>query len=677
MRISRNGILAAVVAGAFGALLWAALRGQDNRPSAPPSLARTAPAAPGPARSIDSPPHVRIEPGSAPKLAEVRGALRGRLLDPTGRPSSGARVFLFESPAADLVRILRTVQYGMPILPLAEGRTGSDGSFLLAPSRIETGGSYEFRAVCPGYPPLVVTGIALTPREETDLGDLTLRPGSAIRGRVLIAGAGLPVPQARIHLRTSAGFEDLLSPAIFGPQDGLTAETDASGFYELRSAPRSGLVSLSAEAPGFARQIRTGIELTGDPVQVDFALRQGFDLEVRVADVLGSPIRGARVQAWPMRHADAPPFASHSDENGRLWLSGLSPGPYRIVANAENHREHRVELSIDGPGTIVPIRLAPAAAAAVRVLDPRGRVVERFRAGIRRVLGEGSLARVLRVPDRAVRPSDLDEGYATFGGLDAGPAGGADPKAVFSYAFEVEVEGFAKAFSEPFSIPDGGGTRRVDVRVDRGATLLGLVVDERGLPVPEATVLTEPDGYAEADSVLSMLSSMTPDRVSRARARTGAAGRFRIPLLAPGRYQLRITSPDFCELVHRGVEIDSATEVSLPRLSLVRGALVSGIAYLDGRPSGQILVLAAPADSSPRDPATPRWQAISGPDGRFSLPRRLPPGIYDLRAAHRLGDHSGADFFRQLQQLRSSSATLTVLPGQDLAEIPIYIATQR
>lgn len=142
----------------------------------------------------------------------------------------------------------------------------------------------------------------------------------------------------------------------------------------------------------------------------------------------------------------------------------------------------------------------------------------------------------------------------------------------------------------------------------------GLVVDGRGKPVPGAQVelLREPGA----------LLPLAEDSLYR--AATGADGRFEIPLVPSGRFDLLVRSRGFAPLERVGLEVPDR---NLGRFVLERGAALSvRVADPGGQPLEGAEVWVVPRD--PRD-----WNdyyregpaAVTGPDGELELPD-LPSG---------------------------------------------------
>ncbi len=66
-------------------------------------------------------------------------------------------------------------------------------------------------------------------------------------------------------------------------------------------------------------------------------------------------------------------------------------------------------------------------------------------------------------------------------------------------------------------------------------------------------------------------------------------------------------------------------------MSLRRGALVTGVATVDGEPSWRVrVVVATPGTDKPNFLGLVQ-QALTGEDGSFEIPKRLPPGTCATR----------------------------------------------
>lgn len=661
--------VAGLLLATLGAVLWWTGAVERDPTVAAPAAATNAhlpePAA-GPASDRNQ-TEALIERAGAPladRAPEEPQGVQGQLVDLLDRPVGGAKVYLVESLQSDPLARLRNV----PTPTVAAATTDPDGRFRLG-LRDARGQTFDLHVLATGFAPERVTGLGIRPDEWLDLGRIGLHTGCTIRGRVTIAGTALPVPQAVVVLERGDPLSDFGARDLPGYRRAQTATVDPAGFYELPHAPRAGIHRLVVVAPGFARAIRDSIELRADrPVEVDFELLPGLAIAGQILAEDGQPVAAARVEAWP--NAAEPPHSTTSLADGRFVLHGLVEGRYRLRAAAEGFQSQELSEVVAGSAA-VSLRLPRRAAVRVTVRSPQGTVLRHFRLALRRWFDSdgGQIAAVSDVPDRTVRLSAAEDEFLVDG-LD--PTG--------TYALQVEADGFARTLSAPFTtepLPP-----LVEVTMTFGGTLQGQVLDQSGQPIAGARVSTEADGAVPDNPMWRMLASLTPDRITRATATTDSSGQFRLQRLAHANYQLEVEHPDYCSGRRLGLRIDRDAELALAPIVLQRGTLVRGRAWIDGKPQSQVLVVLTPVQESDiarktgDESRVVRVEAVSGREGEFALPRRIPPGVYELRGALRTGTDPQVDIFRQLQQMQRSALTVTVAAGQEELEVDLRLLTE-
>src|SRR5437867_9546895 len=94
----------------------------------------------------------------------------------------------------------------------------------------------------------------------------------------------------------------------------------------------------------------------------------------------------------------------------------------------------------------------------------------------------------------------------------------------------------------------------------RGGAIRGRIVDEAEQPIAGATVATQAAGAVEDNPVWRMLASLTPDKITRTTATTGADGTFRLGRLAHAAYQLEVAHADYCRTQLRDLVVLGDTE---------------------------------------------------------------------------------------------------------------------
>ncbi len=617
---------------------------------------------------------VRAEPESG---ADQTQGVRGRVVGADAAPLPGLRVYLVESPANNPFAQWQAMQHGVPSLPAALATTAADGTFALG-IRHASDRQFDVRVLADDHADARVGPVVLAAGDWFDAGTIRLEAGSVIRGRVTIQGTELPAPMATVSLLTGNAFESLLQAGLPGRERGLFATVDANGHYEIRHAPTGGLWTLQAVAPGFAALRKGQVELgPAQAARVDFALPRGHAIQGNVGDPAGAGIASARVLAVPLR-GEPIELETYTDERGDFEVLGLREGPHRLRVVARGFQP-RDEQPVEAGARGLRLQLEATGSALVRVRDPDGRTVGRFALGLRRWFPEqgGQIGLVPNVPDMSVRPDDLRDGTLRVEGIERG-----------TYAFQVVAEPWAKALSAPFEVGPGLPPPAVEVHLHGGVTLVGQVLDETGQPLEGAEVTTQPNGADEDNPLHRMLQSLAPDKITRHVARTDAQGRFRLPALATADYQLRIAHAEHCTAVLRDLIVTERGERSLPPITLSRGAVLQGVAMVDGRPRGQIRIVIGPpavamaaaataAPGAPANVALVRGETVSNNDGSFVLPRRLPPGTYEVKAAQLAGDGPDQDLFRQLLEFKQTAVTIAVRPGQPIVQQNLNVITQR
>lgn len=644
-------------------------------PESPVAVAPVADATAAPAVALPAPERESVPSPQQTPLPERRATfaqgLHGLAVDADQRPLADVQVYLLESLSNAPLALPVLVQQGLPMGPLAETRTGADGTFAIG-LQLANETIYELRLVSPRHADTRLGDLRVLPGEWHDVGAVVLRQGTVVRGRVTVAGTSIPVPQAIVTIEAGTTFEDLAVRALPGRERGLSAIADALGDYEIRNAPSRGVVVASAAAPGFARVQRQNLELdSARPLAVDFALPPGHSIRGRLVDDRGQPIARGRVEAWPMQTA-APASVAISRIDGQFEVLGLVVGNYRLRTLARGFQDLEL-LDVAAGRSDLELVLRPRTTLTVRALDPEQRVLRRYHLGVRRSFPNAAdplataIGLVAEVPDQRVRLDGLTD-RVQVPGLPAG-----------LFQVEVTAEGYAKTLSAPFEVLAFGQPVSLDVVVSPGSTLRGVVLDEAGQPLAGATVETQPNGATPDNPFYRAVASAAPDKVTRTKVTTGADGSFLLPRLATAAYQLQVDHPDCCRIVVRDLRVEPATDQSVPPIRLPIGASVSGRATVGGKVQGQmVVVLTTIVDPlAPREVAAAalRLEAVTDSTGAYQMPRRVPPGQYELRAKQTAAADPDAQIFQQLLQLQRSSTNLSVAPGQRQVERHIDLPT--
>ena len=452
--------------------------------------------------------------------------------------------------------------------------------------------------------------------------------GPAIRGRVTDR-TGKPIAGARVEAREPASIAradiSTLPDAVFaGTPPRAEARTGADGAFTLRGlAP--GRWDVHASAAGHAPASEPGVLLppaaAAPPVLL--VLGPGHGILVRVLDASGAGVAGAEVAAAEASSGPIPAeealARARADSKGEARLDGLPPGRLIIAARVGARIAARV---VELPGEDeVEIRLGGAATLVVRVVNEgavpvAGAEVNGF---IDAAEGDGGAM---------LRGTTGSDGEARFEGVIPGRLAMV-VAARQGYATGVLGRQGADLDEASAGLVDGG-TRRVEIQLRSGASLVGTVLlQPAASPVPGARVTVL------VTETLGLLPART--------ATTDAAGAYRIDDLpagrivafahgdgvaTPGALPGGVPSSGFVrrrDAAPLTVEIAPGPAETRHDLAVEATGSVSGRVLLpDGAPAAGARVEVRPRAGSgggAREPGgdLPPVPAISGEDGSFRI----------------------------------------------------------
>ena len=479
-----------LVVGLLGLLIlavgvWLLLRGRDAGRSMQaveehPRSAAIKPA-PAPAKAPEAAPAAAPR-GMAPRWsldADAEGPLRleGQVVDADGKGIGGADVTLGSVPP----RTAKAEEDGAFSFDKLVGRT-----YTVSATRGELiGGPVRTRLTAHSDPVVIRLG-----------------PSAAVMVTVL-DDAKHPIADAEVRL---------------GAVGERTARTGDKGTARLAPA-QPGLVEVQASASGFAPNSGfTTVGSSGSTGELTIVLHKGYAVSGHVTDEAGKPIAKVRVSTrdalWG-DPGDAPSATSATtDDKGAFTIAALASGSHRLRAVDGEH----------APAQSPPITVTDRAVANVEIVMRAGGVLS------------GSVVDDARkpVPYATVRVSSATQQFWQTTARQAT----ADDKGAF------QLRGLARGKLKVRAESDTAASKVVDVDLsskakvddlvlvlDVGGAISGIVVDDKGAPVPEVQVNAFPDvfGGASTDSLaLAGLSSAT----------TGGGGEFVIRGLPDGAYKI-------------------------------------------------------------------------------------------------------------------------------------------
>ncbi len=404
----------------------------------------------------------------------------------------------------------------------------------------------------------------------------SLRCSGPLRLAILLAGLPAGLAAEPIHISGRVLIPADTVQGLAGarvellPQTGetpvSTAKTDAAGFFEL-AAPESGCFRVRMRAAGFqdveaflpvaeetnlkppavlaaswVTPITPGSSAGGEwlfstparPSPATPRLVQG-----KVSDPKGAPVAGALV--WNDGAPAVPCVKAGADGSFQIRLPAGGPAKLRAVAPGYFPSDPR-------PGPPFVLKLAPAGAITGRVVDAAGQPLARVQIKAIPVPWRGDPLQAWSRADGRFRLSRLPPGTL--------------------YEMAAIHDGFAPALVKVGAL---SSPKPVRIVLERGATVLGKVLDPEGQPVPGAELDVKLSRDRRPNQDLSAIGEPTGKAVS------DAIGSFAISHLGIGWFDLRVKRRGFVTLSVPEVEVpDRAARIDLGPLTLDRGAVIEG-----------------------------------------------------------------------------------------------------
>ncbi len=578
----------------------------------------------------------------------------------------------------------------------AQCTTKGDGLFFFARQDLSTAERYVLRVSHPEYSMERYFPVELKDPKSGNL-KVTLTTGAAISGTIHTA-SGAPLAGVTI-----TAYD--LNTNTWDPLGAVekVATSDATGNYVVSNL-KPGVKKLMARQVGFATNGRqtVNVEANKNVEHVDIIMGEGCKLGGLItSQETGTAVGGALVTARPLavgpkldpeqaklaarevraklraqqgkgdddgaaagEEAEAvnpsvkitapvaPPAmlseTVRTGDDGRFEFPGLECGSYVVSVAASGYMQapqQTAETGSDG----VNFQLVSNGRVLGRVVDDEtGRPVLAFTIGFTTTPDDTYIAPHTKRSFSAPRFTD-----GKFEYIDVRPG---------KYWLLAEAPGYAGGKSEEITMNQSERRENVEIRLHRGATIRGRVVDNQGQGVADAIVTAEgaqPEGQPD-NPFLSLIKANM--RREMKEGRTDSKGNYTIPNLLEGRYALSVRHPTFGPLTSSPVVVSKGGEVSAPDLQLSRGCTIRGRVSTDGKPDPKAMVQVAPVATNGAGFGSQRT-AYTDAEGHFEV-TGLSIGTYRVTVAQRNGTIDLASILKQAKDGASSSAVFTLGEGE-------------
>jgi protocatechuate 3,4-dioxygenase beta subunit len=449
-------------------------------------------------------------------------AVAGRVLDPSGEPLSGVAVKATETPAGSerSMMMRRVVFSGMMEEEEDLVRTASDGTFTM---RLKEG-TYDFAFKREGFAQKSVRAQNVTPN-GTQPVETRLDPAVEISGRVTRGGMGV----ADVSV---GSFGETESMAVTGPDGSFTLGGLSPGTIRLSLRKEDSFISEQRSITAPARDVN--IELPVGATVRGRVIEKGSRKPIPSfqAGVSASRSGGAMVMMAP------PLLKNFTTDDGSFTLENVPTGAMNLVATAPGFAAARMSLDVQEGKAIndLVIELETGVRLTGKVTGPNGTPLADAMVGVQ-PSPTGSFAMT-----GAMRRTTTDSnGEYSLEGLEPGEE-------------TIQIV-HPKYNATSKSVTLKGRETKLDVQLEGGRTVTGVVVTDSGMPVPDAQV----EAFSAAGGGHS--------------ARTNASGTFEIESMTPGRYRFSAEKSGYVEAIANDVDITSGTPV---RLVLQTGGTIYG-----------------------------------------------------------------------------------------------------
>ncbi len=546
----------------------------------------------------------------------------GVVVDPDQRPLAGATVEAFGMLgwAAEL-----PTRSGAGRAQVEWSTTTDAAGYFRLPEAPREGLRYLLRIRSAKTAPHLIRNLPATPGRTRDLGAVQLALGVTVRG-VVQDGSGAPVANAEVQGFRMADSGGRGTASTRAPIESALTRTDDAGRFALPYLPDTQL-RLRVTAAGHAEGWSTPLDLQG-AAQMETVIRLpgGQVLAGSITDLDRRPIADAQVSFRPdPRETDIPQalYSATTDADGRFQL--LLPEALRngvLIAVAAGTYRVQQPIALDDPEA-PELRLARLPELAGRCVDADGAAV--VGAEVRLVELRPGTADLNAMTARATTVTDAEGRFHLEPDLREAEA--------MRFQVHLRTEERAVASSKRFTLlaPDRTRLPSFELILDKGMTVDGRVVDERGSAIAGARVLLRKLEFRRPSRLPGLDESRRGGPVV-ARVGSNADGSFRIPGNPVGDYRIEAFHPGMTP--GESIEFALIDEGAHVTVALTRGSVLAGQVAGPLSELGPLQVIASAPGMEPMDVQV-------GANGRFQFDNPWPATwSLELRESHALLDAS-------------------------------------
>jgi hypothetical protein len=192
------------------------------------------------------------------------------------------------------------------------------------------------------------------------------------------------------------------------------------------------------------------------------------------------------------------------------------------------------------------------------------------------------------------------------------------------YNLVVSADKYADSSSDDVTVTRDYEIENVDIYMNKGGNLSGIVVDKKGAPLGGVTVTLNPNKFQDSPLIQIFSAMAGPNNQKKTkRTKTKPDGTFRLSLIVPGTYQVAFSHPNYSPKAVNDIDVILSNDSPMGSIVLTEGASVTGtVRDANGAAVPGAKVVITQENAFMRQDSTDR-------NGVYSFPH-LNPGTYTI-----------------------------------------------